>query len=237
MHIELTQERVVSFQLSPKNQFTFYFRRLTPEDWKKFFVAIAIESETEKDGRTDRIDFRTASLLLFEDTIQRVEGYKTSSGDFMALPNWRDRIPFGHKIKAAEFLQEVKVSEEDREYIIDASVDEVYLDVTWGSSRPGTMSRYTGIIHRFNPPTVKQRQKFTRALSESRVIGGSRTNKTIYPGRQGLLAELYDELVVSVEGYMLNGAPLTNVEVIRKEMDTFHKVAAVQQLFTVPDVE
>jgi hypothetical protein len=51
------------------------------------------------------------------------------------------------------------------------------------------------------------------------------------------LAELYDQLVVAVDGYSVNGKALEGKEQICREMDTFHKLAAVQQLFATPDTE
>jgi hypothetical protein len=67
------------------------------------------------------------------------------------------------------------------------------------------------------------------------VVGGSRRNQTIYAGKHGLMADLYDELVISVDGYSIGGSPLGDAAQVKKEMDTFHKVAALRLLFAAPD--
>jgi hypothetical protein len=50
-------------------------------------------------------------------------------------------------------------------------------------------------------------------------------------GAQATLAELYDELIVSVDGYTVDGA-VPDREAILEFMDTYHKVAAVDVLFS-----
>jgi hypothetical protein len=60
---------------------------------------------------------------------------------------------------------------------------------------------------------------------------------TVYANKAPLLAKIYDELIVAVEGYAVGGQPLEGAERIRKEMDMFHKVGAVTQLFEIPDGE
>jgi hypothetical protein len=47
-----------------------------------------------------------------------------------------------------------------------------------------------------------------------------------------VLAHLYDDLIVSVDGYSSGGCELgSDREAIKREMDTYHKVAAVENLF------
>ena len=70
------------------------------------------------------------------------------------------------------------------------------------------------------------------------MVGGSRNGKTQWLGAQATLADLYDELIVSVEGYTVDGAA-PDREGIVEFMDTYHKVAAVDVLFApaAPKVE
>jgi hypothetical protein len=42
---------------------------------------------------------------------------------------------------------------------------------------------------------------------------------------------LYDELIQSVDGYGVDGKPLEGVEIIRREMDGYHKAESIAQLF------
>jgi hypothetical protein len=42
------------------------------------------------------------------------------------------------------------------------------------------------------------------------VLGGFRNAVTVYPSKAGLLADIYDELIIAVEGYAVGGQPLEN---------------------------
>lgn len=234
----LAGNRVVSFK-DRGQAFTYIFRRIQACDWQQFFAGIVVESERLGKQRVDRIDHRNASLALLDASLSSVEGYKTrGQGSLCDWPNWKDRLPYGHRIQAATLLQEVRVSEATREFILDPDTDEVSLTAAWGSAAPGSMIRFDGLLHRFRPPSAEDQRRFNRASSEARVVGGGRSGRTIYPGKQQLLAALYDQLVIGVEGYAVEGEPLsTNVEMIRREMDALHKVAAVQELFVTPDVD
>jgi hypothetical protein len=82
-------------------------------------------------------------------------------------------------------------------------------------------------------PTVEQQRRYSRDMSRSQVIGGSRAGKTRWLGAQATLVDLYDELILSVEGYVANGEPVCDDrEMIIASMDTYHKVAAAEALFT-----
>jgi hypothetical protein len=100
-----------------------------------------------------------------------------------------------------------------------------------------SMMQFKGLVHRLKHPTAEHQRRFMRASTESRVVGAGRTGKTVYPGQQGLLAAIYDELISSVDGYCFDGKPLDGVDQIRREMDMYHKVAAAQQLFAGPEEE
>jgi hypothetical protein len=75
-----------------------------------------------------------------------------------------------------------------------------------------------------------------RSGSISRVVGGSRNGTTIHSLRNKVMLDLYDQLIQSVEGYGIAGKALESPEQIRREMDGYHKVQAVAQLFVAePD--
>jgi hypothetical protein len=233
--IQLDAPRTVSFKAG-KNAFTYTFRRITDADWRQYFAGISFITERAGAGRTNRLDVRSSGLDLVEHCLEKVEGYPMRDGsNIMDLADWKQRLPYGHRLKAAELLVDVSLSDVDREYFFEPDIDEVVLDAAWNSAAPGLMTRCFGLVHRFHPATAEHQRRFNRATSESRVVGGSRAGRTIYPGSQALLIALYDELVVSVDGYGVQGKPLTGADAIKHEMDTFHKVSAVQQLFATPD--
>jgi hypothetical protein len=166
-----------------------------------------------------------------------VEGFRTA-GDVPVdqLKDWKQKLPVGQKINVATVLRDVKVStagDEDAAPFLGETTD-VSLECTWSAGENGKMTRYAGLIHRFQQPSIEQLRRYNRESSRTRVVGGSRTGKTIWPGVQPLLASLYDDLIVSVDGYSFNGVPLSEQrEAIKLQMDTFHKVAAVESLFVI----
>jgi hypothetical protein len=228
--LPLDAERQVTFK--DKGQiFVFTFNRVTDAQWRRFFSGLVVENEKSGSGRLSRVDYRTAGIDLFENAVKSADGYKLRDGKFTDIPNWKTRVPFGHKQKAVELLTDVTFSESSPEFF-DPDVEEIFIDAKWGAA--GAMTQYRGLAHRFTPPSAAHQQRFNRAAGESRVVGG-RSGKTISTSRQDMLADLYDELVVSVDGYGFAGRPLEGTEQIRREMDTFHKASAVSQLFSTPE--
>lgn len=229
-------ERLVSFQEAGSGRiFTFTFRRITAKDWEKYFAGIVIESWREEGARVDRVDVRSAQHWLFDECVVRVEGYRLRAVEFMQLPNWKDRVRYGHRLLAVEKIQDVSLSKTPGPEFEDPDFEEVRLDALWGAQQPGRMKKYVGLVHRFSPLTAEHKRRLDRSLTESRVVGGGRCARTIYPVRQALLVKLYDDLIVNVDGYGVAGREIDGVQQIRQEMDAFHKVAAVQQLFAAPE--
>lgn len=237
--LPLDAPRVVNFR-DRGNPFTWHFRRLTDDDWRNYFAAGVVESERSGTALINRIDFASAGVALVENALTTVDGYLMRQGELMALPKWKQRLPLGHRQLALNLLQQVDVNQQDRELVFDADVEEVRLDAMWEivPKPDGANTMYRGLVHRLRLPSAEEQRKYFRATSESRVVGGSRTGRTIYANRRGILLELYDELVVEVEGYSVAGEPLTGrFEAIRKHMDGCHKMLAAAQLFVVPEYE
>lgn len=235
--IDLGAPRTVSFKTEGGQAVTYEFRRIEEKDWRSFFAGVIVESETVGKQRVDRIDSRDAGLGLVDAALVSVSGYQTRDGAAVSSwPNWKQRLPYGHRVRAANLLQDVKISTTPRVLFLEPDTDEVVLRAAWGSATPGTMLYFDGLVHRFTPPSAEDARKFNRAMSEVRVVGGSRNGRTVYPAKHGLLADLYDRLIVGVEGYAVGGRPLAAREDIVRNMDAFHKMAAAQQLFAMPEV-
>jgi len=208
------------------------FRRIGVDHWNGYFSRIAMESD-----RTSRmIDTSSAALWLYREAAVRADGFSVRGGGSLTeLPNWQERIPMGQRIQAVEMLSAAERSCEVEETMIEPDCELVRLDATWNedAGAAGSMRRFMGLVHRFTPPTAAHQQRFSRELSRSLLVGGSRDAKTVYPVKQKVLVKLYDELIQTVEGYGVKGGPLSGREEIVKEMDLFHKVAAVGELFTL----
>lgn len=208
-----------------------FFRRIDRADVDSYYAAMVVASERRGQMVEDEIDLGTAELKLYERAVLRVEGYKLTDGrDLMELANWKDRVPGGHRIRAVDLLMKVSKSQSAGEQLLDPECDVVALDACW-SERDGSMLWYRGLIHRFTPPTLVHWKKINSRRTRSIAIGGSRSQKTIYPNLDGMLGDLYDQLIVSVEGYGISGAAITDHSAITAQMDRFHKIAAASALF------
>ena len=132
----------------------------------------------------------------------------------------------------AATLADVRPSASLDEFVIRAEGEEVSLDAAWSvDEETGKMVAYAGLKHLFKTPTAAHQKRYNQAASRSVVVGGSRTGRTIYTGAQETLCDLYDELVLSVDGYAVKGEPLAGLDQIRSYMDLHHKFTAAQELF------
>jgi len=232
-------ERVVALRMNESGQICSHvFRRIERADVDAYYAAIMMATQRRGQTTEDEVDIGSAELKLYERAIVRVEGYKLNDGrDLMELPNWKDRIPGGHRIRAADLLMKVTKSAGAGEEFIDPEFDVVFLDCVW-TAKEGSMSRFSGLAHRFTPPTTAHWRRFNHYKTRSTVIGGSRGGqKTIYPKLDGLLGDLYDELIAAVDGYSFRGAALPERATVVREMDRFHKIAAISALFDKSELD
>ncbi|MFC6645446.1 hypothetical protein ACFQBQ_07575 [Granulicella cerasi] len=232
--LELDAER--AYTITAKNRdYTLTCRRITHEDWLVYFAAISVTSRQEGADRIDSSDLDSARIALVERVLVRAEGYKVAGDrDLMQLENWRQLIPQTHRVTLGALLTGVlPVVNEDE--LIYPEGQEIVLEALWGGDGDGFTRKYTRLVHVLRKPTNAQFQRFRRAANTTRIIGGGRSGVTQYCGVQPLVVELYDELVISVDGYAFDGQPLTHPEAIKAEMDDMHKYMAAIQLFRVED--
>jgi hypothetical protein len=229
--LELDGERTVTFR-DRGHAYTYTFSRIGAADWMRCFENTAITSRRDgKNGVVCITDVDSASMELVENKVIKAEGY---DGDFMQDAKWKQFLPFGHVRAAAQLLRDGNISPADDSRPLNPLKVEVSIDAKWNMSAPGEMRQFSGLIHRFHPPTGEHKRKYNRAVSQTRVVGDPRSGTTIFNGGHRMLVDFYDQLIASVEGYMLRGQPLTSAEQIRAEMDAAHKVIAVEQLFAAP---
>jgi hypothetical protein len=211
------------------------FNRLTRADVDAYFSSMTIATERKSGNSMEyHIDLRTNILKLYERTVKRVEGYSLTDGrDMMALANWKDRIPGVHRLRATEILMKVTQSENGADLGIDPEAELVSLDAFWSAGDEG-MFHYRGLIHRFSPPTIEHWRKLNNHSTRTTAVGGSQSQRTIYPKLNGIYVELYDLLILSANGYSVGGQPLGGREQCVSQMDTFHKIAAISILFEKP---
>lgn len=230
--IDLAAPRTIVLQ-GRERSFTLTCRRITAEDWREYFDAICIASRQDGRDQERTLDLETPRRTLAERVIVAASGYDVDGGAALeTLPDWQKKLPLSHRLKVGEVLGSARaVSRNDDDLTIYPEGEPVFLDTVWTVGENGAMQGFSGLKHILATPTEAQYRRYAREASRTRILGGSRTGTTIYPGAQGVLAELYDELIVSVEGYGLGGQPLSGREQIAREMDMQHKVAAAQEIF------
>lgn len=224
-------ERIVTFK-DGEHKYRHVFRRITRKDADTFFGAFTVEREHGKRGITERVDYRTPALTLYSNCIKSAEGYAVQGGGNLTdVEDWKQLIPYRHRIIAADLLMSVSEDRGDSQIVIEPGVQRIVLNALWSENASGQMEQCKGLVHRFTPPTAEHERKFNRRTSSAIVVGGSRKGKTIFPSNEAVLVGFYDELIQGVEGYAAGDAPLDSVEEIRSEMDPFHKTTAVAALF------
>jgi hypothetical protein len=211
--IDLAQPRSIVLREGAR-AFPYAVPRIPQHQWFKYFDGIV--STAVRDGKlvVSRVDTSSAGVKLVDSMINY------------------EPVPLAHRLGIANVLTSAYVPDQAME-----GFGQVPLVAIWSADENGTMRRYKKLVHVFDEPDAEQNQRYRRDDSRSQIIGGSRKGTTVYNGAQKTLAALYDELIVSVAGYTVNGAPLEGREAIAREMDAYHKVAAVAKLFTPLGVE
>jgi hypothetical protein len=230
----LDQSRVIPIR-EGKRDYTFYFRRILQADWVRYFDGLYLSSRSEGVAQMNITDYSTAAIELFESTLTKVVGY---SRELTTLEDFRKVLP-RISVPVSFMLRSVAISEaEDDDKPLDCDSIETRLDAHWSQTTDvGKVAKYPGLVHRFRPPNVEQRKRYMRGGAVSKVGGTRKGSLTVYSLKYKLLMQLYDELILSVEGYGVAGKPLEGAEQIQREMDGYHKAEAAVQLFITREDE
>lgn len=221
--LELNGNRVIAMQFGA-HTYTWTFRRILREDWEKFFRSFDTETTTILGESTETFEIESGTIDLARSCVSSVDGYKMpDAGDF------RTMLPLGHLKAFGLALRDVRMSiPEDDAPIALTELAEISLDCTWSNNQ-----QWRGLVHRFRTPTLPEQRKFNRACGTYRISGNDRGNRTIYPPKQALMMDFYDQLIVSVDSdYVADGVTLGDRDKIIREMDCGHKVAAIQALLS-----
>ncbi len=200
--------------------FRHVFRRATAADWEA--CRNNLPDETTNGGEceavnSDRED--AADLLLYERIILRVEGYLTRDGRVpQQLPNWPNCIPLEHRLCAIRNWWQC-FGQIDKRTFQAVKDNTVCFIITRDETEGDPLRDYEcfGVAHHFRGPNADHVRRF---LSAASTFGHSTR----------ILVPLYDELVVSAEGYSIAGLPIAP-EQLRGEMLPYHKAFAVLALF------
>lgn len=221
--LPLDQPRSIAIRAAGKTT-TWHFRRIALQDWAKFFDGI-VNRTLRHGGVEERVFDADAALVeLVDATLVSVHGYEGVDGDY------KKKLPIRHKLAVGLVLRTVGIEPAPDGPLTELL--EVSISSSWSSAaKDGATTVYSGLVHRFRHPSAEQLRKFNLECSRTRILGTGEDGVTVMPARQGVAMRMYDELIESVDGYSVNGEPLTSIEAIKREMDGAHKSAAALALF------
>jgi len=226
--LPLDVPRVVTIK-SKTHSYLLRFRRLTHEDWQKYFTSIVHQTRNFQEYREEIFETETAQIELVDRALISAEGY----GDLTGVKDWKKAIPIFHRAAAGVALRSVGIERPsvDADEPIFCDLVETRLAANWSAVDGERMMQYAGLVHRFRQPSVSQLKRFNFESARVRVTGTAEAGVTTYPARQAIAMKIYDELIESVDGYAVDGHALTGVENITREMDGAHKAEAALALF------
>jgi hypothetical protein len=209
-------ERTVKLRSGDK-RFVHVFTPPTPEDWIEFERASRVRRIYRGDEIETVTKLREAALELWEKRELRVEGYPEAG-----------LVPAEHRYQAVLGLSRVQPAE-DQEDLGDTETSAVILEAWWNGEF------FPRLVHRFKRPLIEHELRYKEASSRVSLIieRGRKSGKdAALESRQlpclSTLMILYDELLVSTEGYTDScGKIRPTIEA----MDAAHKSAAIRQLF------
>lgn len=210
-------------------------------------ASVDAAAASANDGATPgyKLELRSieAAALLWDRLARGIEGYR-----FAADAAWHELVPLAHKeaaIHALTLVAPVNYTmpaenptpspgaplsrDESRdawgEFPLQADQIPVVLEAIVAGRA------YPRLVHIFRPPSAEDERSYRRLLAETLLVRGSRTTRTLIPARLRALCRLYDRLILSVEGYSIQGQPLASRDQLLQYMDAWHKRTAVQALF------
>jgi len=239
-------ERTVTLTDSHGHRFVHHFRPPKAEDWLEYERAVKPTLIFREDEVETRAGTRAASETLWRKLILRVEGYGEQESGVRSQESELRRILLEHRVRAVAGLDQVQAAE-DQDVLGDSETAAVKLEAWWNGEF------FPALIHRFKRPLVEHELRFREALERraivTRRIAGQKRPKNQPIESRSLpvlptLVALYDELIVSVEGYRMgiqDSAPLRPERGggfrIQESMDCPHKSAAVRALFAGESIE
>lgn len=187
-------------------------------------------------------DASSPLLDLLPEVAVSAEGYPQLAR-LAGAADWLSKIPLTHRLGYGAVLLGVSEMREPGQQAPPAfplaQTHAVRIEAVWGDVTSCAMRRHRHLIHEFETPSKGQCERYQRASSQMRRTAAVRRAKAteFLAPEPGITAQvraaLYDELILKVEGYAVNGEPLSDDrEKIIANMDTFHKVGAAGWLFS-----
>jgi hypothetical protein len=209
--LHLDAPRVITLK-SARGEFKYKTRRVTLKDWERCFQSI-VDQSMRVDGEFQKVFDNQGALVELADQV--------------LLDVDPSKLPVSHRLAVGSALQTAVAMDPEKELF---DVETVNLAAIWTTE--GESRAFEGLVHHFHPLSLADIKKFRFESVRVRVKGDGKNSVTVYPSRLAIAMKMYDDLIESVEGYAVGGAPLTSKADIVREMDGAPKAAAALHLFT-----
>ena len=234
--IDLTQNRTLAIRQGGR-RYSITVAPIPQPVWVETFFD-AIEATVKcGDGRAEKhVDVRSAAVELVERVATAAEGYPGLANQ----SGWQSKLPLAHRLTYGEMLIEAYEPQgAGSEISSPDGTHSVRLQALWSAGPTGAMCMHRHLGHKFKVPSGQQKEQLRRANAGIwRSAGWSRRGTPVFLASLSseadhVLAALYDQLILSVEGYSQGGQPLHGDRAeIARSMDAFHKVTAARSLFS-----
>lgn len=222
-----------------KFELRHYFRLPSFDDWyeyhkKRNFMGLSRGKDTFEFSNV----MQEEDLAFWESLIVRVEGYKAGDSDLMVAINWKEKVPVQHKLESLTTFLAFAREEEPSSALVTSEdgfdVDaETSCELKFSVIQNG--EEYF-VTHFFKTPETSDYVKFNRITSRLQLVRTKQ--KGVQEMRQPAdirpFVEMYDKLIVKVDGYTFDGVDVMDVADWKTKIDSNHKKEAVRELFTSP---
>ena len=229
MPLELKQQRILVATIG-RTVYRYTVRPIAKEEWLQYFDSVSYEQELVDKVLVNSNESTGARLELLGKVLLNVEGYETEHKPITEIDGWYHLLPISHRSSFADLLFECGL-DPDAAAPAMLGAEKVTLRARWSADPQGKgIVEYRGLEHVFRVPSIEQSRRYSRDSSRSEISGG-RKGKTRFLGAQRTLVDLYDELIVRVAGYTVDGRAPEDLDTVIRNMDTFHKAQAMGSVF------
>jgi len=218
-----------------------YFRLPSFDDWfqyqkKRKFMGLSKGKDTFEFANV----MQEEDLAFWESLIIRVEGYKAKGADLMTVETWKEKIPVTHKLEAMAGFVLFNREEEPESSLVDGGgfdVDEeISSELKFTAVQNGEEQYLT---YHFRQPETSDYVRFNRLTSKLQLVRTKQRNvqEMRMPADIRPFIDMFDKLIVRVEGYTYDEKDLMEVEGWKDKVDAYHKREVIRELFTSPLIE